>query len=180
MIYSIRFIAEFNENYEFIIITLFMFSLLSLTCSLMVILSQTVEYLLPYLMNEPIVNFFIWICCRQFSLKSDQNAQPVEMIFTVILLITSFSAIFFFCEFGEMVSNQLNIFDVELSQCDWYTFPNDVQRLLLTFMSITQQSTGFRGYANTQCTRDAFKSVRFDSIKRNVQSLKIVTAMFAC
>lgn len=43
---SFRFIAEFNDIYEFNTFALFLFSLLSLTASLLVFLSQSVEYIL--------------------------------------------------------------------------------------------------------------------------------------
>lgn len=93
-------------------------------------------------------------------LKSEENWNPVEMIFTLILLYASVMAILFFCEFGEMVGSAVDAFDAELCQCDWYEFPIEMQKLLATFMLSTQRSTVFRGYGDIPCNRNYFKKVK--------------------
>lgn len=66
------------------------------------------------------------------------------------------------CEFGEIVSNHFENFDEEICQeCDWYAFPIEMQKLLLTFLPCTQRQRTIQGYANTECTRAAFKIVNF-------------------
>lgn len=88
-----------------------------------------------------------------------QDSNPVEMIFTLILMCVSFFAIFSFCEFGEMINTQFEQFDVELCQCDWYSFSIDMQQMLVAFMTCTQQPAIIHGFANTECTRSTFKRV---------------------
>lgn len=83
----------------------------------------------------------------------------------MITVCTSFMTLFFFCMFGEMAKNQFNRFDEKLWQCDWYIFPMDVQKLLVTFMSCTQRPAILRGFAQTECTRNAFKTVNFNFFK---------------
>lgn len=68
---------------------------------------------------------------------------------------------FCYCELGERVSQQFNIFDDELRRCRWYLYPLEMQKMLLIILSSTQQPPAIQGYANTVCTRDAFKRVRF-------------------
>lgn len=76
------------------------------------------------------------------------------------------------CEFGEIVSNQFNVFDGTLCQCNWYAFPIEMQRLLVTFMTSTQRPAIIRGYANTEFTRDAFKSVNYTHIMPSSNKIK--------
>lgn len=66
---------------------------------------------------------------------------------------------FFFCEFGQSVSSEFNSFDHEIYQCDWYTFPMNLQQMLVILMLDTQQSMYIRGYGNIVCSRDTFKKV---------------------
>lgn len=69
--------------------------------------------------------------------------------------------LFCYCELGEIVTNQFNMFDNELCRYDWYLFSIEMQRIFLIVMSNTQNSTTIRGYGNIVCTRDAFKQVKF-------------------
>lgn len=87
------------------------------------------------------------------------DSNPVEMIFTVILMILPSAAIFSFCEFGEMVNTQFDGFLGELCQCDWYAFPIDIQQVLVIVLTCTERPTIIRGFANTECTRVTFKKV---------------------
>lgn len=79
-----------------------------------------------------------------------------------MLTETSFVAIFFFCEIGEMVSSQFIVFDEKLYQCDWHSFPIEMQRMFVLMLSSTQQIPIIQGFGNTKCTRDAFKTVKLE------------------
>lgn len=72
----------------------------------------------------------------------------------------SFAICAFFCEFGEMVARQFNLFDDEIYRCHWYLLPNKIQKMHLIFMVNTQQPTVIRGYANIWCNREIFKMVK--------------------
>lgn len=66
----------------------------------------------------------------------------------------------FICEFGQMTTDQFVLFDEELCQCNWYAYPIELQKLLLVFTANSQRPAIFKGYANTECTRDAYKKVK--------------------
>lgn len=75
------------------------------------------------------------------------------------MVFWTFILIFFFCELGEMVTDQFHQFSDELGQCSWYLFPIELQRMLVTFMVNAQQPVIIHGFGNTLCTREAFKLV---------------------
>lgn len=75
-------------------------------------------------------------------------------------MLYAFGSIFIFCEHGELVNNGFNEFNEELCQCDWYLFSIEMQRNLIIFNEYTQQPAIIRGFANTVCTREAFKKVK--------------------
>lgn len=112
--------------------------------------------------------WFEWICpfvcfifhtMRIAHMKSADGLRPAEILISILLMVWAFAIIYFYCEFGEMVTHQFNAFHEVLCQCNWYKFPLDVQRMLVIFMSDTQQPAFIRGYANIECTREAFKNV---------------------
>lgn len=53
-----------------------------------------------------------------------------------------------FSEVGEMIY-----------ACDWYTFPNELQRILPTVLMLAHQPVPLEGFVNLKCTREAFKTV---------------------
>lgn len=73
----------------------------------------------------------------------------------------SFAICGFFCEFGETVTRQFHLFDVEIYGCGWYLLPIRMQKMHLIFMMNTQQPALIQGYGNIWCTRDTFKKVHF-------------------
>lgn len=66
---------------------------------------------------------------------------------------------FLFCDFGQQVTNQFSEIDDMIYFCDWYTFPEEVQRILPIVMATAEQSVFLEGFANLMCTREAFKKV---------------------
>lgn len=78
----------------------------------------------------------------------------------------TFATVFAICELGENVTHRFNVFDEKLDDSDWFLYPIEMQRLFLIFLSGSQQPTIIQGYANTVCTRVAFKNVRFALVKR--------------
>lgn len=74
---------------------------------------------------------------------------------TAWTLLTIFSV----CELGEKVTHHFNVFNEKVCNCDWYLFSHEMKRIFLIVLSGAQQPAVIQGYANTVCTRDAFKSV---------------------
>lgn len=67
--------------------------------------------------------------------------------------------IFFFCILGEMVTNQFEMFNDELSQCNWYVLPFELQKIMIIVIVNAQRETVIRGFGNILCTRQTFKKV---------------------
>lgn len=65
-----------------------------------------------------------------------------------------------FCDPGQRVTNQFDEFSEELSRCDWYAIPIEMQRIFLIFLSDTQQPKNVQTYNSILCTRETFKKVR--------------------
>lgn len=74
-------------------------------------------------------------------------------------LVFTFASIAFFCEFGERVTDQFDLFNAKLCHCDWYLFPIEMQRIYFFVLLGIQHPIVVRGFANTLCTRTAFKNV---------------------
>lgn len=117
-------------------------------------------------------------------IKSADDSSPIELIFAVITMGASSISTLFCCEFGEIVGKQFKLFDEELCQCNWYAFPIDMQQLLVTFMTNTQRTAVFRGFANTECTRETFKNVCILSIvgtgKHETHAMYWINSIFNC
>lgn len=71
----------------------------------------------------------------------------------------SFSLLFFFCEFGETISRKFYALRSVIWDCQWYSYPIEIQRMIQIILIGTQPVT-LRGYGNILCTREVFKKVR--------------------
>lgn len=128
-----RFVDTFNDMYEFVIVAVFFWTLSTICCSLLAF---------------------------QFGL-AEIGSNKIQLMEILFMLLWSFGLIFSFSEFGEMVTNQFELFDYELwQQCDWQLFSIRFQRMFVLIMSNTQKLPQVQGYANTRCARTAFKQVR--------------------
>ena len=50
-------------------------------------------------------------------------------------------------------------FNDTFSQCDWYSFPIEIQQMLVIVMANAQQPVIIKGFANTLCARESFTKV---------------------
>lgn len=71
----------------------------------------------------------------------------------------SFVMIYVFCEMGEMVTNQFEMFERALGQCNWYLFSMKLQRIHLIVVANAQQPTIVHGFGNIVCIRESMKQV---------------------
>lgn len=85
--------------------------------------------------------------------------NPPDLVLPLILMTWSFITLYYYSEFGEMVTNKFQLFHDRTIQCEWYLFPHDIQRIFLIFIKDTQQTVFIRGYGNLECTRETFKAV---------------------
>ena len=60
---------------------------------------------------------------------------------------------------GEMVTNQFDEFEEELSQCNWYMFSMKLQRIYMIVLVNAEQPTTVHGFGNIVCARESMKKV---------------------
>lgn len=89
----------------------------------------------------------------------DSVPNLIELAKVLTMILWSFGYISIYCEFGEMLTQQYELFNDELSQCNWYLFSIEIQQLLLITMANSQQPTKIRGFGNAICSRDSLKRV---------------------
>lgn len=85
--------------------------------------------------------------------------NPPDLILPLILMTWCFITLYCYSEFGEMVTNEFQLFSDRTIQCEWYLFPHGMQRIFVIFINDVQQPVLIRGYGNIQCTRETFKAV---------------------
>lgn len=108
-LFYFRFVREFNGNFQYFIIVTYVWSRLTMLSSMI-----TLHFVLV-----------------------DHNTIPVELIRAVILVGWVFFAMFFICNLGQTITNEFEMFDAELHQCNWYAFPLKMQKMTLIFSSNT-------------------------------------------
>lgn len=85
----------------------------------------------------------------------------MELLFLLPELFWSFLIIFLVCEFGEMISSRFIMFNDCLEQCNWYSFPIEMQRMYIIVTVTTQRHVVLHAFGNAECSREANKKVRF-------------------
>lgn len=96
-----------------------------------------------------------------FSVKSDRNSLLIELCRTILMVFWTFVCLFVVCEIGEMLMAKFEMFNAELCQCNWYLYSIKMQRMLMIFISNTQQPTIIQTIGNRLCARITFTSVKF-------------------
>lgn len=79
--------------------------------------------------------------------------QPIMMIFWVFFLI------FAYCESGEKLSIRFDEINDIIYQCDWHSFPIEVQKILPIIMEASQKQVRLNGFGNIPFLRETFKGV---------------------
>lgn len=93
------------------------------------------------------------------SVKSDHSSLLIDLCRTLLMVFWTFFGHFFVCEIGEFIICQFEMFNSELCQCNWYLCSIKMQRMLMVFISITQQPTIIQTIGHQLCARSTFKSV---------------------
>lgn len=89
------------------------------------------------------------------------------LVMVTLLVFVSNLAI---CEPGQRLTDQFDLFGVELSRCDWDKLSTEMRRMYLIFLSDTQQYVNLKSYGGFACTRNTFKKVFY----RNLKNMKSV------
>ena len=90
--------------------------------------------------------------------KEDLSSE-IGLLRLLVMVFWSFVMLFIFCENGETVTHQFQVFNVELRQFNWYILPINVQKMFIIVVANAQQPSFIRGFANAICLRESFKKV---------------------
>lgn len=139
--------------------------ILSICSSLIMFFALLVEYHIILICRMSKI-FAAWIYFlslflspKKYVLSKSDKLDAEKVVEPITSLMFSFASIFLFCEFGERITYQFSLFNDRLCQCNWYAFSMEVQRIYLIALSDIQHPVLIRGFANTLCTRIAFKHV---------------------
>lgn len=91
---------------------------------------------------------------------AENKSNPMEIAETFILIFWGFFTVGIFCEFGQRVTNQFEIFDDEINRCAWYLLPVEMQQAICIILPNSQKPTKIRGFGNAKRSREALKNVR--------------------
>lgn len=115
---------------------------------------------------------FIWIGSRlpkfgiYFFPQWDENPMTMITLFESIAIVYAgfwmFIFILFICEPSQTMANQFEMFENELTDCEWYALSIEMQKLYMIFLTDTQNAIEISTYGNIICNRDTCKKV-FDS-----------------
>lgn len=153
-----RLIMDFNQMSKYSLFAFFAWNMLSLTSSIIALQFQLVKYISfcslrsAWLTNEN--SSFIFSI---FKVGWCSNTLETALLcFVSIWMVTFLSMI---CEPGTRVTNQFEVFEDELGQCDWYLLSIGMQRMYAIFLLDTQYPIELLSYVNITCARETLKKV---------------------
>lgn len=82
------------------------------------------------------------------------------VIFIVLHPILSYAHIYFFCIFGQRLSNNFENLNESVFMCEWYRFPVKSRKLINAMLLAAQYPVYIRGFGSSSCTLETFKEVR--------------------
>lgn len=83
----------------------------------------------------------------------------IDLFMAIVLVFWSFAQIMLFCELGERLTDRFEKINDEILQCDWYTLPIQVQKILPMILGSTQQPFVINVFGSIRCSRETFKVV---------------------
>lgn len=99
----------------------------------------------------------------------------MELMTAITQIPGTLVPLFIFCEMGERVTHEFNVFYEKLCDCHWYAFPIELQQMFLISLSGTQEPAVVQGFVNTTCTRDTFKQViSYENFDRNGKDIELI------
>lgn len=85
--------------------------------------------------------------------------SPAELIRPLTVIFFSYLTIFFFCETAQQITEQYDEIESVFCQCNWYSYPIEVQQIIPTIMMATQKEIAIRGFGNLIFNRASFYQV---------------------
>lgn len=160
---------EFNTIYRYSLFTYHVWVMLTISCCLVSIQFQLVEYFDNFQEHTWKTNYFNEknqiINAQNFSflpLKWNDDPNVIEIISIALAGLYTFVFNSVVCELGQWMTNQYEVFEDELTTCDWYALPIEMQQLYLIFLLDAQQPIHIQCYGGIACSRETFKVVGFN------------------
>lgn len=100
-----------------------------------------------------------WLVWWIFLKVIKNTSNPVEGVQPFSTVFYSFACIGAFCELGETLAEQFELFSDELQRCRWYRFTIKLQKKFLILSTNAMHPVLIQGFGNIRCTRDTFKNV---------------------
>ena len=77
----------------------------------------------------------------------------------ILELVWGFGLVFISCELAGRMSYEFHDFAFLIGQFNWYSFPNEVQKILPFIIINAQREIGFECFGSHMCNRETFKKV---------------------
>lgn len=77
----------------------------------------------------------------------------------MIEVIYAFGVLFVACEIGQRINLAFDDCPEMVNQCEWYSFPAEVQRIVPLILNFTQQPFVVKCFGSKACDRETFKCV---------------------
>ena len=98
------------------------------------------------------------IICFLFQ---ERSVNLIELIRPLFQAFWSFVLLFLICEFGQMITNRFDQLNEAIDDCDWSSFPKEIQKILPIIIQNTQRPVVLRTFENASCSRETFRRVNF-------------------
>lgn len=93
--------------------------------------------------------------------------HDVSILAVVLLLVFwSFGFTFIICEIPQRISFGFEEICDSFYQLNWYRFPDELNKLLVTFILSLQKPIVFECFGSIDCSRESFKKVSLVWIKK--------------
>lgn len=76
-------------------------------------------------------------------------------------ILGAFIITLIYCEFAERVTAGFDEICDMICDLQWYLFPKEIQKMMLTIIVNSQEPVTMQGFANCSCSREQFKKVGF-------------------
>lgn len=86
-------------------------------------------------------------------------------------MICAFGIVLFVCEVGQRISDTFDIFDDTIEKFDWYSFPIEINQILLMIIMMAQQPVELECFGSFSANRGTLKKV---SIPLNIHFVYVI------
>lgn len=83
--------------------------------------------------------------------------------------LLAFALVFIACELGQKMTDAFEEIDTTIGQIDWYLFPIEIKRMMLTIAANTQQPVTLECFGSIACTREVFRKVGITQINHEIK-----------